>query len=267
MSPSHPNRVRSEYEPNRVLIIAEPGGTHDGRLDLMHRLVDVAADCGADVFKSQWTSSATTMCARRHAPSYLDDYRKIEYPLVWHSELTAHARNRGLKYACTAYLPGDPEKLEPYVDILKISSFEAGDASLIRDAYYVAPLVIVSLGMGALANRLEFPRIKYLHCVSSYPAPLDSLQLRYGTGDDGLSDHSRDVRVGGWAVCAGAMILETHFRLDDCNPVNKDYSVAFTPKEFATYVENVRDAELVLGHQGHGVRPCEQPMLSYRVHG
>lgn len=285
----------------KTLLIAEPGGTHDGRFMNMLRLIDVAAECGASVYKSQWVSHAQTMCDRRHAPEYLESYLKLQYPLGWHAELRVYAKARGLQYACTAYIPGDPTLLAPCVDYLKLSSFEACDAGLYREALlakpttipldhghimsgvHVAP-VIVSAGMqddGRREYRIwerkqSYAPMAVLHCVSSYPAPLSSLNLSLCSGNGqydgeprfgGFSDHSHDVRVGAWAVAAGATILETHFRLDDCDPANKDYAVAFTPTEFKTYCQNVRDCEAALGDGVKCVQPAEEHMLRYRVTG
>lgn len=251
----------------RTLVIAEPGGTHDGRLDLMLRLVDAAAECGAGVIKPQWTSSAERMCERRNAPDYLEDYRKLQFPLEWHGELATYAKSRGLQYACTVFLPGDAAKVAPFVDYLKISSFEAGDFGLIMEATTACPNVIVSLGMAATNGLKGVPGVRWLHCVSSYPAPLDSLNLSPNLlWWDGLSDHTRDVRVGAWAVCVGAKIIETHFRLNECDPANKDYAVAFTPVEFKEYVRNIRDAERALSNGQYGaVQECEREMLRFRA--
>lgn len=262
----------------RTLIIGEMGSTPEGNLGTMKRLVDVAADCKADCVKNQWVSNAQTMCDRRHAPEYLGSYRLLQYPLEWHAELRKHANVRGLQYACTAYIPGDPTLLAPFVDYLKVSSFESEDGSVIWEVLDIAgrkrkphPIVIVSFGMsdcGACFSGLE-KTTRRLHCVSSYPAPLASLNLAVIADEpdsfEGFSDHSHDVRVGAWAIAAGASILETHFRLDDCDPANKDYAVAFTPAEFKTYIKNVRDCEAALGDGVKRVQECEQEMERFKV--
>ncbi len=80
----------------KTLIIAEPGSTHEGDYDTMLRLIKCAADCKVDVFKNQWTSSAERMCARRHAPEYLESYRKLQYPLAWHASLREVCREHGI---------------------------------------------------------------------------------------------------------------------------------------------------------------------------
>lgn len=268
----------------KILVIAEPGSTHEGDYDAMVRLAQAAAAAGCDVLKSQWTSSADRMAERRHAPEYLDSYLKLQYPLAWHQSLRDVCRELGMEYGCTVYIPGDAALVSPFVDYLKVSSFEAGSQEFLDEATDTGNRVIVSTGMmtdytavlslmGAsrFRNRPELPKMPWavLHCCSSYPAPLRALNLSAMTAGLspsklGFSDHSRDMRVGGWAVCAGAEVIETHFRLDDCSPANRDYGVAFTPWELGVYVRNIRDAELAYGDGIKRVQDCEQPMLQYR---
>ena len=253
---------------SRTLVIGEMGSTHEGNLDLMLRLIDVAADCGVDCVKNQWVSSPERLCERRRAGDYLASYTKLAYPLGAHIVCRDHANARGLKYATSIYLPGDAALVAPFVDYLKISSFEAGDKALIHEALSaVGPFrVVVSHGMG---GDVWSAACQNLLCVSSYPAPIDAASLGRITNEDfdGFSDHSRDVRVGAWAVCAGAEILETHFRLDDCDPENKDYAVSFTPAEFKEYIANIRAAELALGDGQKRIAECEKPMLRFRANG
>lgn len=249
-------------------IICELGGTHDGRFADMVALVDAAAYAGADIVKSQWVSDAQALCYRRHAPSYLADYLKIAYPLEWHAALRQRAAFHGMQYACSIYLPGDAARVAADVDFLKVSSFEAMDRSLIEEARYAMPPwhVIVSLGMDA--KSLPIPNdIFWLHCTSCYPAPLDSLRLNRAIFRHGLSDHSRDVRVGAWATLLGAEIIEAHLRLDACDTANKDYAVAFTPDEFREYVRNVRDVAIACGTDRQNAEACdaEDAMRPYRV--
>jgi sialic acid synthase SpsE len=39
---------------NKVLIIAEAGVNHNGNIELARKLVDVAAECGADIKSKIW---------------------------------------------------------------------------------------------------------------------------------------------------------------------------------------------------------------------
>jgi sialic acid synthase SpsE len=252
----------------KTLIVAEPGGTHEGKLSTMLELIDVAAACGADCYKSQWVSNAQTMCDRRHAPEYLGSYLKLQYPIEYHAELREHAAARGLEYGCSCYIPGDFARVAPFVDYKKVSSFEASDIALIREALSAShEPVIISTGMGPQLILNPWDNALILACTSAYPAPISQLNLALIREHDldGFSDHSHDVRIGAWAVAVGAQILETHFRLDDCDPANKDYAVAFTPAEFKAYIQNVRDCEAAMGDGIKRLQECEHEMERFRV--
>ncbi len=262
---------------SRTLVIAEPGCTAEGDFDTMVRQIHMAADCGADVFKSQWTSEAAQMVARRHAePKYLEYYGWLEYPIEWHKELRKVALSRKLQYACSVYLPEDVQAVRPLVDYLKISSFENQDQALLREALSSrAKTVIVSTGMldqwGWAYWRLKRLQwmcgLRLLQCTSSYPVSLDQVQIgaMVASGFDGLSDHSKNMLTGGFAVAAGAQIVETHIALDDCDPENPDYAAALSPAEFEIYVRNIRAAEEARGSGRKSTQGQETWALRYRV--
>lgn len=281
----------------KTLVIAEPGCTHEGNFNALVKLLHTAADCGADVFKPQWVSDPVQMCERRHMrndPSlpasnpkfanaaeefayYEQAYRWNSFPVEWHGELKRLCTERGLQYACTAFLPQDVATIAPFVDYLKISSFESVDLGMI-EAVRGLPTkgknvrhLLVSSGMGGefwtMKNRAN--SLTNLHCVSAYPAPLEQMNLRCvrHRRHVGLSDHSRNVLTGAVAVGAGASVIETHFRFSDCDPANPDYDVAFAPSEFAQYVWNIRQAERMIGDGVKRVQSCENWALPYRVTG
>jgi sialic acid synthase SpsE len=103
--------------------------------------------------------------------------------------------------------------------------------------------------------------------VSAYPAPLDEMNLaamRAG-GVAGLSDHSRHVLTGAFAVCVGATIIEAHIRDWGTQKDNPDFSTALDPYEFSEYVQHIRLAERMLGDGVHRVQPSEAPMVPYKV--
>lgn len=265
----------------RTFVIAEPGGTAEGDFDAMCELIRVASECGADVWKPQWVSSAERHLQRRTArltpeetaqfrAKYAKPYSWLQWPFEWHREFIDRCHAVGMRYAVSVCLPEDVPSLVD-ADYLKVSSFEATDCRMmeaVKDIGRSGPTFIVSCGMGAdayewyLVNR----RVLRLHCVSAYPAPLEQLDLkRLCRVFSGFSDHTKDTRTGMVAVAAGARVIEAHYRLDDCDPKNPDYAVAFSPAEFAQYIRNIRDAELMLGDGMKRIQPCEEPMLKYKV--
>lgn len=275
-----------------VLVIAEPGCTHEGDKATMLRLLETAHACGANVWKPQWTSNPQQMCDRRHIgldhpkrAYYEQAYGWLAWPVEWHAEFRDRCHVLGMEYAVSVYLPQDVATVDPFVEYHKISSFECGDEE-IKQAHVAlehGKPILVSTGMcgeemrhpWSTGRRWRLPlRLRYLHCVSSYPAPLSSLNLAAirctsDDGDpdfDGFSDHSRHLFAGAFAACAGAEIIETHYRLDHpCHPSNPDYAVAFTPAEFTQYIRNIRDAEKMLGTGVKTRQPCEEWALPYRV--
>lgn len=260
---------------NRVLVIAEPGCTHEGRFDAMLSLIGIAADAGADVFKAQWVSDVAQMCQRRNAHDYAQYYRWINFPVEWHPALELACRKLGMQYACTSYLADDVEIVDPCVSLHKIASFEADDVALVRAAMKTGKPVLISTGMMSSSPWEVFTDddddgdIRLLHCTSSYPAPLGAMELRDQFGWDnpysGLSDHSRHELTGAVAVGAGASIIEAHIRNHGTPKTNPDYAVSFDPVEFARYVANIRIAEQLMGSGTKQIQPCEEPMLRYKV--
>lgn len=260
---------------SRVLIIAEPGSTHEGKLDRMLATVRVAAEARADVFKAQWTADAAKHARRRNVPEP-DAYRRIAFPAEWHVELWDECRKAGIEYACTVALKEELPIVSLFVGRLKVASFDAGDHAFIRVCEAYGKPVLISTGIQnaeelewLLRRRKRNPDIKLLHCVSAYPAPIEELNLgvirEYGL--DGFSDHSGLRDMGALAVAAGAQILEVHFRLDDTDPSNPDFPHSLPPARLREYVAGVRFAEAAMGD---GVKRCmvsEVPMRKYRAGG
>lgn len=239
-------------------IIAEAGSCHEGQLTRALSLIDAAKHADADAVKFQFWSS----------PQRMRERRKMEYPAYthgsveerWLSELSRIAHAMSLDFMCTAYLPEDVATVEPWVDLLKVSSFEAADAELLRQCREFDKRIVVSLGMrGEPADGDVF-----LHCVSGYPTPLDQASLCCLDGQDGYSDHTRNVLTGAVAVGAGAHVLEVHFRLDDTTKECADYVVALTPAELGQYVWNARQAGRMMSST-KTVQDCERINLRHRV--
>lgn len=251
-------------DPVSVIVIAEPGCTHEGSYEAMVRLIYAAADAGCDFFKSQWMSDPETVCQRRNAPEYLSFYRWLDYPLSWHASFARACRESGMAYACSTYTAEDRAAVDEFVSLHKIASFE----NALPPSQDVKPVLI---GAGMLTHdellSLSVHSVGVLQCTSSYPTPTNAVQLATIQHYDlaGLSDHSRDIDMGGFAVCAGAKFIEVHMRLDDCDPKNPDYAVAFSPSELTAYVAKIRKAERAMGDPVKRIHPCEQDMLRFKV--
>lgn len=253
----------------RTFVIAEAAACHDGDPDKAARLIELAADIGADACKFQWVSLPERLVERRRAPEYLIAYRDLAFPRSWFPALKRLCDEAGVEFMVTVYLPEDVSVIAPYVKRFKVASFESeiGDLYYAFARYHKAVLYSTGMDMVACPVGDGYRSIQRLHCVSAYPVPLDQMNLAVLRDSSyvGLSDHSRHPWTGALAVAAGAEVVEFHFRLLDTEPTNADFAVAFEPEEAREYVANIRLAERMLGDGRKRVMLCEEPMLRYRV--
>lgn len=259
----------------KTMVIAEAGSCHLGDYRHAVLMVEAAVKAGADVVKFQWTSDPAALAYRRNlwrefAPS---TYSGLAFPSAWHGWLADRCASAGVGYACTVYLAKDIEVVAPYVALFKVASFEALDRAF-RDAHepYLKgrPLIVSTGMMGAAEVRalsLRAPRPRLLHCVSSYPSPIDEVNLSVLRSEvyDGFSDHTADRLTGALAVVLGAAIVEVHFRLDSTPRSAPDYPHSHSPSSLTEYIANIRTAERMRGDGAKRPQPSEEPNLRYRV--
>ena len=112
----------------------------------------------------------------------------------------------------------------------KISSMDLVNAPLIKAVAMKGKPIILSTGMSELTEissaveivlKAKNPNLVLLHCVSSYPCPAESANLKMinkisSTFDTitGYSDHTTGVDIALASVALGAKVVEKHFTLD-----------------------------------------------------
>lgn len=148
-----------------VYIIAEAGVNHNGSLDLAKKLIEVAAEAGADAIKFQ-TFKADNLVSRvapkaeyqientGASESQYEMIQKLELDEAAHIELAAHCRSCGIEFLST---PFDLESLEMLVrkfDIsrIKIPSGDITNAPLLLEAARTGKPVILSTGMSTMGE-------------------------------------------------------------------------------------------------------------------
>ncbi len=147
-----------------VLVIAEVGVNHNGSLDTARRLVDAAADAGADVVKFQ-TFKASALVSRHAAKA---DYQKrtvgddggqlellkaLELDEAAHRTLQAHCRDVNIGFLST---PFDPDSARLLIDLglerVKVSSGDLTNAPLLHQLARSGVDLILSSGMALLSD-------------------------------------------------------------------------------------------------------------------
>jgi N,N'-diacetyllegionaminate synthase len=271
----------------RVTIIAEAGVNHNGDVDMAIRLVDAAAEAGADYVKFQ-TFTADRLVTRRAAKadyqlaatggreSQHEMLRRLELSPEAHQRIIAHCASRGISFLSTGF---DAESIDYLVSIganmLKIPSGELTNLPYLRHIGKIGKPIILSTGMATLAEvgeaieALELAGMKrsgitVLHCTTEYPTAMCDVNLRamltihdaFGVAV-GYSDHTLGIEVPIAAVAMGATVIEKHFTLDSGLP-GPDHRASIEPDQLKAMVSSIRNIELALGDGIKIPKPVEE---------
>ena len=266
------NRYIGENEPR--FIIAEAGVNHNGDIELAKKLVDIAAESGADAIKFQ-TFKAENV-AIKNAPkaeyqvkntnsdeSQYDMIKKLELSEEEFRELHRYARKKGIIFLSTPFDFESADFLEELgVPAFKVSSTDLTNLPFLEYIAEKGKPIILSTGMGTLGEIEEAVStikntgnedIILLHCITSYPAKFESLNLRaIQTLKEafklpvGFSDHSLGIYAPIAAVALGAVVIEKHFTLDKNLP-GPDHKASLNPCELKEMIRGIRLIEKALG--------------------
>src|SRR5688572_19944890 len=245
----------------RVFVIAEIGLNHGGSVDRAIAMVDAAARAGASAIKLQ-TLVADRLVAESCAPpahvnssSLREFFAAYELDIDAHRAVIARARAHQLAVLSTPFSESAVVMLERLgVDAYKIASGDLTHHGLIAVAASTGRPVLLSTGMStlpevmqavAVVRRAGGEEVAALHCVSAYPTPIESQNLRaIATLSSalqipvGLSDHGSGLNAAIAAVALGASIYERHLVLDDDTEAI-DRAVSSTPEELGAIVHAV----------------------------
>jgi N,N'-diacetyllegionaminate synthase len=275
----------------KVLIIAEAGVNHNGDLKIAKKLIDAAAEAGADLVKFQTfnadrlvTSTAKKatyqMQTTNNRESQLEMLRRLELSPGVHKELISYCEKRKIGFFSTAF---DIESTDLLVSLgqkyFKIPSGEITNLPYLRHIGQFGRPVILSTGMatmdeiGSAIQILEnsgTPKttITVLHCTTEYPTPMPEVNLRamISIRDKlevkvGFSDHTLGIEVAIAAVAMGATVIEKHFTLD-CQMPGPDHKASLEPSDLKSMVAAIRNIEVAMGNGIKRPTPSEAKNMS-----
>jgi pseudaminic acid synthase len=258
-------------------IVAELSANHNGSLERALKTIEMAKRCGADAVKIQ-TYTPDTMTIDCDSTDFIvkgglwdgyslyNLYRWAYTPYEWHQEIFDCAHKCGIAVFSTPFDESAVDLLESLqAPAYKISSFELVDLPLISFVAKTGKPIILSTGMAseqeiedaiAAAYQSGCEDLIVLHCVSSYPASIDQVNLRkipqlverFGVSV-GLSDHTLGTVASVAAVALGACIIEKHFTLSRAEK-GPDSEFSLEPDELERLCRDTHDAWSSLGEQG-----------------
>lgn len=272
-------------------VICELSGNHNGSLDRALDMLDAAATTGCDAVKLQ-TYTPDTITLDSDRPDFLiteglwagrrlhELYAEAYTPYEWHPVLFERAARLGVTLFSTPFDDTAVDLLESLgAPAYKIASFEAVDLPLIARVAATGKPMIISTGLASLdeiGEAVETARtggcdqLVLLHCVSSYPAPVEEanvrtvpdLAARFGVVG-GLSDHTPGSAASVAAVALGACVIEKHFTLARADG-GPDASFSLEPAEFASLVRDCKDAWRALGRVHYDALGSEAAAAGHR---
>lgn len=263
-----------------VYVIGEIGLNHNGDVELAMRLIDVAADAGADAVKFQKRTPeiATPEHMRdtlRETPwgtmTYLEYRHRVEFDAEQYAQIGAYAASRGLDWFASPWDVPSVDVLEQ-LDVVahKIASASVTDTELLDRVARTGKPVILSTGMSTLeeidraVEILGTERLVLLHATSTYPMPPEEANLRtiatlrdrYRGVPIGYSGHERGLQISLAAVALGARLVERHITLDR-TMWGSDHAASLEPQGFEHLVRDIRIIETALGDGVKRVFPGE----------
>ena len=288
----------------KTYIIAEIGINHQGDMAIAKRLIDIAAASGCDAVKFQKRNP--DICVPEEQKSkprswqgedmtYLEYKYKIEFEKEEYDEIDRYCKQQNIAWSASPWDLDSLDFLAQYdIPFIKIPSAMITNEDLMFAAKRTGKKIIISTGMSTFAEieraivMLKLPgntaetlrpwnydEVKegktacdfaVLHCNSTYPAPVDELNLSAITTlkdrfkcEVGYSGHEMTLGTTVSSVLLGATILERHITLDR-NMEGSDHSGSVTPHGLFKLVSGVRELEQAYGDGEIKVTESEIPV-------
>jgi len=258
-----------------VFIIAEAGVNHNGRLDLALKLVDLAADVGADAVKFQTFQAEEVVIPSGEMAAYqiknigmkktqLEMLRQLSLPSTFYRSIIDRCKKRHIIFLST------PQGGRPSVDFLEklnIPAYKIDSGNLTNYLLldYIAKLkkpIILSTGMATIPEIKEAvyfiesrrnKKIAILHCTTDYPCKITDVNfqvmlhmMKQYFYPIGYSDHSLDNQVAIMAATLGAAIYEFHITLDKTLQ-GPDHQASADPSDASIRISSIRKTGKIMG--------------------
>lgn len=266
-----------------IEIIAEIGINHNGSLETAKALIDAATAAGCDAVKLQKRTVEEVYTPEELAKpresvfgrTNGDLKRGLEFDQAQYQAIDDYCRMRGIAWSASCWDAASVAFIAAYQPPwLKIPSALLTDLALLETYAATGIPLLLSTGMSTweeidAAYMAVYDRdvpLTLLHCHSSYPSPLDELNLaclqsfkaRYPGVRVGYSSHT----VSPWpclmAAVSGAEVVEFHLTLDR-TMWGSDQAASLEPHAATKLVEEIRTWERVKGDGVKRVYPSELP--------
>jgi len=269
---------------NPAYIVGEIGINHNGVIDLAKKLIDVAVTSGCNAVKFQ--KRTPELCVpedqrnrMRQTPwgyiTYMEYREKIEFGFEEFNEIDRYCRERNIDWFASCWDVEAVKFIEQYdVPCYKISSASLTDRGLLKALRNTGKPLVISSGMSTIeqirgaVDFLGIDDLIILHCTSTYPCPVEELNLKMITTlknefdcPVGYSGHE----IGLWptvaTVALGASFIERHITLDRAI-WGSDQASSVEPQGLQKLVRTIRTIEGAMGDGIKKVYASEEPIIA-----
>jgi len=254
---------------SKVYVIAEAACSHEGNYQRARNMIEIANAAGCDCIKFQAFNPDHIPNLSKREYNYLV---KVGFDITSFEKLKKYAEELEIDFLLTAFDTNSVNLCKELgLTTIKVPSGRVTDLPFIDYIQERFDDIIVSSGMLSRIEIIHLKRkykkkMKWLHCVTAYPAPEAELNLNALKGNmfEGFSDHTLSTMVPAIAVACGARIIEKHFTMSRGLP-GPDQKCSLEPIELMDMMKNIRDIEVMLGKMEKEVMPCEEAMKYRQV--
>lgn len=254
-----------------VFIVAEIGLNHNGDIAIAKQLIDLAVYNGCDAVKFQ--KRDPELCVpkeqrnkMRETPwgyiTYMEYRYKVEFSREQYEIIDNYCKGKGILWSASCWDVNSFKFISGFdVPFHKVASAMITNEALLDLLAKDRKPIICSTGMSTLDEIDNAVKIlensgndfALLHCTSTYPCPLDELNLRMIPTlknryeiPIGYSGHEPGLVPTWAAVALGAVIVERHITLDRAM-WGSDQAASVEPHGLRRLVSGIRDIEKSLG--------------------
>ena len=242
----------------KVVLIAEIGENHIGKIYFSKKMILQAKSAGADFVKFQ---SYNLDCLKKKDPEY-KWFKRVSLSNQDHIDLKKFSEKNRIKFFSSPFSLERAKFLCEKLKLknIKIASGKMTDLNLLKYLNRNCKTIFLSTGASTIkeikksVKVLSNVDVKILHCVSEYPlspknANLRAIELlkeKFIGHEIGYSDHTIGNQACYTAMSLGATIIEKHFTLN--KKLNgTDHILSATKKEFKELRDFSNNIQLLLG--------------------
>jgi len=264
--------------------VAEIGINHNGDLEIVQKLIDVAVVAGLDYVKFQKRTidlvyTKEELSAPRESPwgtTFREQKEGLEFDIDDYMEIDIYCKKKGIQWFASPWDHESVEFLESFdIPFIKVPSALITNKFLLESIAKTDMPIILSTGMSTLEmvdkaiGLLGRDQIYcIMHCTSTYPSAPEEQNLkciltlkdRYPWAKIGFSNHSPGLPYMVAGAALGAEMIEFHVTLDR-SMYGSDQASSIEPEGIFHLKKWINGLEKAMGDGQKRIYPSEEPIL------